>query len=204
MVAIKFGGKIVNSLAEDVKKKLTGPRLLRFLRRMAPSMVAQVRREFVTRGGPSGDWEKLSGWNEGGRTQAKTRQAQRKTGVRDDSGAARDKNTAKNGVSKHAGYAREKEAGRTPGHGRFGAAVRGRDSGGLVASLVGIASAWGDGGTLELKAEGTNADGVEHQTILKTMTYGLNGQPVRSAVENMEQFEDRFVAELRKLVTEKT
>ncbi len=183
----------IESLVPEMRKQLQGEPMRQLLEQTGRDAVAQFRRNIVTEGKSSGTFAPLSGWNQGGRTLAKARQKERKAGTREAKGAARDKHTSKHGVSRHAGYARQKERDKAEGKIPYGPEQKGARTGGMLAALVGVCSMTADAARVEIKAEGRTDDGASYQTVLESFTYGIPGQqPARDATVNLAQVEARF------------
>lgn len=189
-----------------LRNKLTGPPMQRLLKQTGDDIVAQVRRNIMTEGKSTGSFAQLSGWNQGARLAAKARNKQRKGGFVEPSASskARDRHTAKHGVSKHAGYAREKEIAHEEGRSAFGPDVKLRYSEKLVQSLVGVVVMDSRSSRAELHAEGTYPNGTAVDEVLGFHVHGTEKMPARNPTANMAQVEARFADRLKRLVSSVT
>jgi hypothetical protein len=197
-----FDCKIREGLVEEIIAKVTGEPMRALLTDGGNDGVAQVRRNIVTEGKPSGSFAPLQGTNEGARVGAKTRNQQRKVGVLDGTRAerARDKRTAKHGVSRHAGYARQKERDHDAGRIPYGPEEKLRRTGDLERSLTSRVILTGNTARVELHAEGEKRAGLSNDDLLSLLAFGTDRMPARNPAVNMLQVEARFAERLRRLL----
>lgn len=94
-------------------------------------------------------------------------------------------------VLPHAGYARRKAAGKTPGHGKFGPDVRLRDTGSLFAGLDGDLKFTPTGALISLVSRGRNAGRPANQQLLEFHALGMGHNPVRNPAQDMTLFQAR-------------
>ncbi len=196
----------ITSKLGKIRNALEGPPMQRLLKVTATDIVAQVRRNVATEGKPSGDFAQLSGWNQGGgvaskgarekRSAAQLRQSQRKTGVLEGHSTS-DARMASKRVSKHAGYARQKERDFEAGKIPFGPAERWRRTGALVAALVGVIFVTSERSWVELHA---GAIGSDEDKRLTALSLGTSNMPARNPTLHMVEVENRFKERLAKLL----
>lgn len=182
---------------------------------LAKDMADQVRANIVRFGKPGGDggWPPLSGYNQAaiathqraakahkaaaGRTEGEQSKKHREQ-------AKKHRKTVKNlkakQASKHSGYARAKELGETPGHGKFKASDLLRDTEALFASLAGKVIGTATAIIVRLVAEGTAPTrSISNQRLLEIHSFGEGNMPKRDPTQKMDNFEKRFAARLKAL-----
>jgi hypothetical protein len=179
---------------------------------LGKDMADQVRANMVRFGKPGGDggWPPLSGYNQGGKAahtraaKAHTAASKRTEGEQRQSHrleAAKHRKAAKDGVSRHAGYARQKEAGRTPGNGTFKATDLLRDTGALFASLAASVVERAGAIVISLIAEGTGTGrSITNQRLLEVHTLGEGNMPQRDSTQKMTNYEKRIERRVRDLM----
>lgn len=199
---LTFDCKIRDGLVEEIIAKVQGEPMRQLLQDAGNDGVAQVRRNIVTEGKPSGSFAPLQGTNEGARVGAKLRNQQRKVGILDGTQAERirDKRTAKHGVSRHAGYARQKERDQEAGRIPYGPEEKLRRTGELERSLVAVVTLTQSTARVELHAEGEKRAGLSNDDLLSLLAFGTPRMPARNPAVNMLQVEARFAERLRRLL----
>lgn len=185
-------------LAEELRAKLRGPEMEALLVEVADDMVAQVRRNVMTEGGPGGKWPQLSGYNARVQQRRDMREA-KKAGLE----VAKQRKTAAS-TSRHDGYARQKEVDVAAGRAKFGPMERLRATGGLVAALVARIKRLADRIRVELGADGNAPNGTPYDVVLEANAKGTATIPARDPTANMEQFEKRTGARLQRLLSSKS
>lgn len=193
--------------AQTLRERLHGPAFDAFLKEVQTDMVEQVRRNVVSMGGPGGRWPPLSGFNvrraeraEAKRTIRGLRGAGLSLGDLDSDRAAQLRRQAATS-GRHSGYAAQKEAGVAAGRLKFGPAERLRATGGMVAALVAKVTRFAYRTVIALTAEGTAPNGTPYDVVLRAHTTGTATIPQRNPTANMEQFEKRVGARLRRLLS---
>lgn len=196
---IKVTARIENSKLKEIEKRLRGPGFDSLLQKIAADMVAQVRRNIVTEGKPSGSFAKLSGYNANNKADAKERIRQQKKGLRDDVDVAKEKRRIASS-SRHTGYARQKEADHEAGRIPFGPGERLRRTGNLVENLTARVTKTAGGARIAIGAEGRASSGITNEELLSFLSFGTETMPARNPTINMVQFETRMRADLQKLI----
>lgn len=178
---------------------------------VARDMGDQARVNMVALGEPGGAWPQLSGFNA---MRAVGGKALKTLKARAGSLYGRQRNQAKlaavqgenrrrrrvqkerkergEGASvPHAGYARRKALGKTPGRGKFGPDVRLRDTGSLFAGLDGHVK-WEANQTLvSLISKGALRGRPSNNALLRIHANGEGRMPRRNPAEDMSLFETR-------------
>lgn len=177
--------------------------LLELCNELGKDMADQVRANMVRFGKPGGDggWPPLSGYGQGSKSsharaaKAHTAAAKRTDGEQRQSHrleAAKHRAAAKASVSRHAGYARQKEMGSTPGHGTFKANDLLRDTGALFASIAARVVERAGAVVISLIAEGSAAGrSITNQRLLEVHSLGEGDMPQRDPTQKMDNYEKR-------------
>lgn len=190
---------IRDGLTAELIKTMTGEPMRRLLQTTGDAGVAQVRRNIVTEGKASGSFAPLSGYNQGAKVQAKERNRQRRIGILDGS-AGRDKHTAKHGVSRHAGYARQKERDFEAGKLIAGPDQKLVATGDLERSLIAVVTMQTNLARVALHAVGEKSSGISNADLLALLAFGTADMPARNPALNMQQVEERFQANVDRLL----
>ena len=175
-------------------------------------MQSQVSINLIRHGQPSGDWEPLSGFGESVRRSRLAKIVSDKSFLTHEASEGeaalireqaryrrlQQRQDAWRARSRHTGYAKKKDTGKTPGKGRFSAGVRLRDTGALRDSIRGVI----DGNTIRVEAEGQEGDRPTNQELLEWHATGAGNLPTRNPAqpEDMENFEARTRARLEELL----
>jgi hypothetical protein len=194
----------------ELRRRLSGEEWEKMKRDIGLDMARQVAINLIKHGGPSGDWAKLSGFgaNVGRKQRIKDIRSEKSALTSDFSeeeqgyirqGArwrkldGRQRNWQEN-HSRHLGYAREKEQGRTPGAGKFSEQVRLRDTDELHHSLEGRVN----GDKVQLVAVGKSGDRPSNEELLEWHATGAGNLPKRNPADpaDMQNFEARVAKRL--------
>ncbi len=163
----------------------------------------QMRANALRDGGPGGAYPKLSGYNvsTAKEVQKRGRALLKRKGIKGVKGQK---------FSRHSGYARRKQDGKTPARGRHQADVRLRDTGSLYAGFVGrsrsgfVALGSANSITVEARANGQEPGRPSNDTLLYYHATGAGNLPKRNPTDKMDAFLRRCKLRVQKLVKEAT
>lgn len=177
---IKVKTKTRDLVGKQLRDAMTSEQWRAFLAEIGEDMVAQVKLNFIKFGGPGRSaWAQLSGFN------------------------VRTKSQAKKGghTSRHSGYAKRKDEGKTPGHGKHGADERLLDTGELYNSLKAKVAVTTTASSVSLFAEGGGGgDRPTNDELLAMHAEGAGNLPKRdpASEDGMEEFQRRMIRKIEK------
>jgi hypothetical protein len=192
MTSVAIDVKVSVPSEEEIRSRFGGAEWTRLLEQIANDVGATVRKNMVVHGSPSGDWPPLQGFN-GNRVD---------TGRRNTKGAKITTKKNPRNKSRHVGYARRKEAGKTPGAGNRRADVRLRDTDALSESIRGVFVEETGVTRVYVDAPGKVGDRPANIDLLVWHATGAGNLPVRNpaAPSDMQELEARIKKRLEEIL----
>lgn len=202
----------------EIRSRFTGREWAALCAKIAADMGAQVRGNLRKHGRPGGDFAPLSGFN-GASTMRRSRMgsiASEKSmltqGFSEEEAqhirsGSRFRNLSGRQAkwrarSRHRGYARRKEAGKTPGKGRYGPDAKLFDTEAMAKSITGIVVVEGTTTRVFVDAPGQAGDRPTNNELLLWHATGAGNLPVRNPADpaEMKAFEARVKRRLEEIL----